>query len=266
VQFHPTAIDVGRDPAPLATEALRGAGAKLVDAQGRSFVPELAVRDVVARAIHRQREAGAGAFLDARDAVGEAFPTRFPSVFAACMAAGIDPRRAPIPVAPAAHYHMGGAASDLWGRTSLEGLSVAGECSSTGAHGANRLASNSLLEAVVFADRIAERLRDTGGPAEGAGDAALPPSLPQEARVRLRATMQAQVGVERDKAGLSSALETIDALAAQHGPANELIAARLIASAALAREESRGAHFRSDFPEAGAARRTFICEGRDVAA
>src|SRR5262249_36940615 len=142
VQFHPTAIDVGRDPAPLATEALRGEGAKLVNAKGDAFVAELAPRDVVARAIHKERQAGRGAFLDARKAIGAHFPEAFPTVFAACMEAGLDPRVDLIPVAPAAHYHMGGIVSDSWGRATLEGLSIAGECASTGAHGANRLASN----------------------------------------------------------------------------------------------------------------------------
>src|SRR5581483_4055760 len=116
VQFHPTAMDLGRDPAPLATEALRGEGAVLIDGSGRRFMAdyhpaaELAPRDVVARAIHAEREAGRGAFLDAREAVGEAFPHEFPAVFAACLAGGVDPRRQPIPVAPACHYHMGGIA------------------------------------------------------------------------------------------------------------------------------------------------------------
>jgi len=166
VQFHPTAIDIGADPAPLATEALRGEGSRLVDAAGEPFMlrhhpqGDLAPRDVVARAIHREREAGRGTFLDCRDSVGSLFPERFPAVFGACMAAGIDPRVAPIPVAPAAHYHMGGIVTDVWGRTTVPGLSAFGECASTGAHGANRLASNSLLESAVFAARIATRLRE----------------------------------------------------------------------------------------------------------
>ncbi|MBL8551884.1 MAG: L-aspartate oxidase [Hyphomonadaceae bacterium] len=258
VQFHPTAIDVGRDPAPLATEALRGAGAKLVDREGASFVSELDTRDVVARAIHRQRQAGRGAYLDARAAIGAEFPAHFPNVFAACMAAGVDPRTDLIPVAPAAHYHMGGVASDLWARASLEGLSVIGECSSTGAHGANRLASNSLLEAVVFAHRAAERLREEDAPPAENGAADLPPSLPQEARAALRGLMQGDVGVERERAGLTRAIEGIETLSRTYGRANELLAADLIARAALGREESRGAHYRSDFPRAAAPRRTFL--------
>jgi L-aspartate oxidase len=261
VQFHPTAIDIGRDPAPLATEALRGDGARLVNGDGDAFVSELAPRDVVARAIHRERLAGRGAFLDAREAVGDAFPEHFPTVFAACMSHGLDPRRDLIPVAPGAHYHMGGIASDLWGRSTLEGLSVVGECASTGAHGANRLASNSLLEAVVFAQRIAERLRDSQIAAPGrAADATLPPPFPDAERARLRTAMQAHVGVERNADGLKTALEEIDRIEVRAGGANELIAARLIARAALAREESRGAHFRSDFPDERPVQRTFIFE------
>jgi L-aspartate oxidase len=259
VQFHPTAIDVGRDPAPLATEALRGEGAHLVNAQGLAFVSDLAPRDVVARAIHMEREAGRGAFLDARSAVGDRFPEHFPTVFAACMAAGVDPRTELIPVAPAAHYHMGGIAIDLWGRTTLEGLWAVGECTSSGAHGANRLASNSLLEAVVFAHRIADQLRDDGGArANGSLRAEAPPALPEPVRAELRALMQTHAGVVREKAGLTKAQTRIDDLMKQHGRANALIAARLIVAASLAREESRGGHYRSDFPNAKTPARTFI--------
>lgn len=259
VQFHPTAIDIGRDPAPLATEALRGEGAHIVNAKGEAFVSDLAPRDVVARAIHLERAAGRGAFLDAREAVGAAFPQAFPTVFAACMSAGLDPRISPIPVAPAAHYHMGGVVTDIWGRTTLDGLWAVGECASTGAHGANRLASNSLLEAVVFAHRIAERLREAETPAPAAVEKVHAPlPLPAAARAELRALMQAHAGVVREAAGLKLALDRIDSLREAHGQAHPLVAARLIVSAALAREESRGAHFRSDFPHAANPQRTFL--------
>lgn len=258
VQFHPTAIDIARDPAPLATEALRGEGAELVNGKGEPFVPNLAPRDVVARAIHRERQAGRGAFLDAR-VVGSAFPAHFPTVFAACMSAGVDPRVAVIPIAPAAHYHMGGVATDAWGRTSVEGLWAVGECASTGAHGANRLASNSLLEAVVFAHRIAERLRDTSATALLPTEPAKPPpALPEPARTELRALMQAHANVERNASGLAQALGRIDALCEEHGHADALIAARLIVNAAACRQESRGAHFRSDFPHAAEPKRSFL--------
>ena len=180
VQFHPTAIMVGRDPAPLATEALRGEGATLINDRGERFMQalhplaELAPRDIVARGVFAEIAAGRGAFLDAREALGARFAEKFPTVYASCLAAGIDPATQPIPVAPAAHYHMGGIAVDAQGRTSLKGLWAGGEVSSTGAHGANRLASNSLLEAVVYAARIAEdiagqQIEAAGKPAADAG-------------------------------------------------------------------------------------------------
>jgi L-aspartate oxidase len=267
VQFHPTAIDIGRDPAPLATEALRGEGAHLINAKGESFVSDLAARDVVARAIHIEREAGRGAFLDAREAVGAKFPDHFPTVFAACMTAGLDPRTTPIPVAPAAHYHMGGIATDIWGRTTLEGLSAVGECASTGAHGANRLASNSLLEAVVFANRIADRLRnDAKASPAPLEPVQTPPALPEAARNELRALMQTHAGVVRNAEGLSRALGRVDALCDAHGEAHAFIAARFILHAALARKESRGGHYRSDFPDASAPVRTFLIAAELAAA
>lgn len=267
VQFHPTAIDVGRDPAPLATEALRGEGSRLIDKAGRAFMldyspaGDLASRDVVARAIQSERRAGRGAFLDCRKSVGDHFPQHFPTVFEACMSAGIDPREAPIPVAPAMHYHMGGVAADLWGRTTLEGLSVCGESSSTGAHGANRLASNSLLEAVVFAERVARRLRDAE--LKQAKDAAgvLPPQLPDAELAELRGHMHAEAGVTRDGPGLAGCLDWIDGCEARVGPALALTASRLIVSAALQREESRGGHFRADFPDIKPPARSFIRAG-----
>jgi len=162
VQFHPTAIMVGRDPAPLATEALRGEGATLINNNGERFMQaihplaELAPRDIVARGVFAELAAGRGAFLDARQALGPRFAERFPTVHASCLAGGLDPATQPIPIAPAAHYHMGGIASDEQARSSLSGLWVVGECASTGLHGANRLASNSLLEALVFGARAAK--------------------------------------------------------------------------------------------------------------
>jgi L-aspartate oxidase len=164
-----------------------------------------------------------------------------------------------IPVAPAAHYHMGGVATDLWGKTSAPGLSAIGECASTGAHGANRLASNSLLEAMVFAFRVATRLRDERAVAPSDTHATLTPALPHEVLQELRAVMSAEVGVVRDAAGLRRAGDTIDGWIEAHGAASALIAARLVAQAALAREESRGGHYRADFPEtATTPQRTFI--------
>jgi L-aspartate oxidase len=254
VQFHPTAIDVGADPAPLATEALRGEGARLVDAAGEAFMTryhpaaELAPRDVVARAIAVERAAGRGAFLDARDAVGPAFPEHFPAVFAACMAAGLDPRREPIPVLPAAHYHMGGIATDLDGRTSLRGLLAVGECASTGVHGANRLASNSLLEAAVFGRRAGVAARESADEASRPASGQAAPDLPATVLAELRGRMSRDAGVVRDRAGLCGLLAWIDTQTAIHGPALALVSARLVAAAALDRRESRGAHCRADFP------------------
>ncbi len=272
VQFHPTAMDVGRDPAPLATEALRGEGARLINTDGTPFMiryhraGELAPRDEVARAIQSELLAGRGAFLDASTAVGTAFPEHFPTVFACAMAAGIDPRIRPIPVAPAAHYHMGGVASDLWGQSTVSGLSVCGECAATGAHGANRLASNSLLESLVFADRIAQRLRGADLPACGDGAASLAPRLDDAVFQALRGHMSAACGVVRDAEGLAGVLAWIDETGGAHGPAAPLRVARLIAAAALARRESRGGHYRRDAPQpVEPPRRTFLAREGDSA-
>jgi L-aspartate oxidase len=276
VQFHPTALDVARDPAPLATEALRGEGATIVDRDGVRFMAdihpdaELAPRDVVARAVHEARVSGRGAFLDCRKAIGKEFPERFPTVHAACKAAGLDPITQPIPIAPAAHYHMGGIHTDGLGRTSLDGLWAAGEVAATGAHGANRLASNSLLEAVVFAARIAEDVqgllpnhRVVRWSGQSAGDAPQQSDGDSVIMQRLRPLMSRHVGVVRDRQGLAMALDEIARLeAAARTPSilNALAAAKLIAAAALRREESRGGHFRSDFPEPdpAQARRSFV--------
>ncbi|WP_336969726.1 L-aspartate oxidase [Brevundimonas aurantiaca] len=256
VQFHPTAIDVGLDPAPLATEALRGEGARLIDGAGAFLLGEeadadLKPRDVVARAVHAARTAGRGAFLDARTAVGEGFPHEFPAVFAACMRAGLDPRVSPIPVMAACHYHMGGVAADAEGRTTVPGLYAVGECAATGVHGANRLASNSLLEAAAFGRRAG---RVASGETGGGRPVATPlaPDLPEAALAELRTAMTAQAGVVRDEAGLTALIALIDRLEARHGPAACLLAARLIAQAALDRHESRGGHYRADYPQKAA--------------
>ena len=256
VQFHPTAINIGRDPAPLATEALRGHGAVLTRSDGVRFMPryhaqgELAPRDDVARAIFAEIEAGRSPYLDCRHAVGESFPHEFPTVFESCMSAGIDPRRGLIPVAPAVHYHMGGLATDSYGQTNLEGLFALGECSATGVHGANRLASNSLLEATVFGGRAAEYILDNEFAPKRAGTIRVQPwlSMGPDVTQTLRRAMTANCGVRRNAAKLNQLLQLIDDLIHQVGRANPLIAARLIAAGALAREESRGGHFRDDFP------------------
>jgi L-aspartate oxidase len=283
VQFHPTALLTAEDPLPLLTEALRGEGATLVDGRGERFMPaehplaELAPRDIVARAIWRRTQAGEQVFLDARAAVGERFPERFPTVFARCRAHGFDPRHELLPVTPAAHYHMGGVAVDLAGRASLPGLWACGEVASNGLHGANRLASNSLLEALVYGAEVGEAVADEAAPRPdarsvwGAARLLAPSSeVADESghdhlRGRVRTLLWEQVGVARDEAGLREVVAALEALAEGHpglrGEArNVLTVGRLLAAAALRRRESRGAHYRSDFPaaDAAAAQRTLV--------
>jgi L-aspartate oxidase len=262
VQFHPTAIDIGRDPAPLATEALRGEGAVLVNRRGERFMPrlhpdaELAPRDIVARGVFAEIAAHRGAFLDARTAIGTAFAERFPTVNATCLSAGIDPAREPIPVAPAAHYHMGGVATDARGRTSLTGLWAAGEVAATGLHGANRLASNSLLEAVVTGARVADDIKAALPEAEEPRPArdVLTERRIDGARATddLRALMSAKVGVIRNGVGLNEALTAIariERTASSPALVNMATAALLVTAAAWRRRESRGGHYRSDYPD-----------------
>jgi L-aspartate oxidase len=279
VQFHPTAVDIGRDPAPLATEALRSEGAIIIDQRGYRFMldrhadAELAPREVVARTVSEYRASGRGAFLDCRSLATD-FAERYPTLYAACVEAGIDPTEQPIPIAPAAHYHMGGIHVDGVGRSTLDGLWACGEVASTGADGANRLASNSLLEAVVYAARVAH---DVHGllPSHrmtrwsGSEESELPfePENDGDAIGVLRATMSRHVGVVRDRTGLSEALLTIERLSERvHGPQvrNALVTAKLITAAALKREESRGSHYRSDYPlpDPDLAVRTFMTLAR----
>lgn len=280
VQFHPTAIMVGRDPAPLATEALRGEGAVLINGAGERFMlsldplAELAARDIVARGVFAEVASGRGAFLDATKALGAKFADHFPTVYASCIAAGIDPATQPIPVAPAAHYHMGGIAVDEHGRTSIEGLWAGGEVSCTGAHGGNRLASNSLLEAVVYAARIAEDIDGKPFPAPR-GRLVLPAPLRGTATATetdIRNLMSAKVGVIRDGDGLADAVRRFGEIERNGSSAalrNMAAAALLVSTAAWQRRESRGAHFRSDYPtESETAKRTQITlsHAREVAA
>lgn len=273
MQFHPTALASGRDPMPLLTEALRGEGALLVDDTGRRLMHglhpagELAPRDVVARGIWQSLARGRRTLLDARDAIGASFPERFPNVFELCQRDGLDPRVQPIPVAPAAHFHMGGIAVDAVGRASVPGLWAVGEDACTGAHGANRLASNSLLEAVVFAGRVAHDVRRYGdgrcrqlSPMPNVPPAAdLPREDPQDITSALRSLMWDRVGLVRDQTGLTAAIDGIELLTRRLGPCavearNMLEVARLVALAALWRRESRGAHYRHDHPTAAAGR------------
>jgi L-aspartate oxidase len=271
VQFHPTALAIGRDPMPLVTEAVRGEGAALLNDLGERFMlgvhpdAELAPRDVVARAIFEQQQRGRTVGLDARSAIGRQFPQAFPTVFRFCMEAGIDPRVQNIPVTPAAHYLMGGIAVDEWGRTSLPNLWACGETSATGVHGANRLASNSLLEALVYGSRVATDIANAR-PSKTASAAGRPirrdnPRRPSsdnttaaQALSDLRNVMYSNVGLVRNEFGLREALARIgeleSATASQAGELrNLLVVGRLIAEAALARPESRGSHYRSDYPQ-----------------
>ena len=255
VQFHPTALDVGRDPMPLASEAIRGDGAVLIDETGTRFMAgqgraELEPRDVVSRAVWRHLGAGHKVYLDTRAAFGAELPRRFPGIVAACRAAGIDPVAAPMPIRPATHYHMGGVAVDAKGRTSLPGLWACGETASTGLHGANRLASNSMLEAAATGIEVARDLAGRSFPR--LGTTARPRTLPTSdpaGLLAVRSVMSAHVGVLRDRAGLEHAMAALLPLATgRGGAAGPAQVGLMIAAAAWLRTESRGGHARTDFP------------------
>ncbi|MEU7347597.1 L-aspartate oxidase [Streptomyces bacillaris] len=284
VQFHPTVLFLGAESEgqqPLVSEAVRGEGAHLVDASGTRFMlgqhelAELAPRDIVAKAItRRMHEHGTEhMYLDARHFGARMWEQRFPTILAACRAHGIDPVTEPVPVAPAAHYASGGIRTDLRGRTTVPGLYACGEVACTGVHGANRLASNSLLEGLVFAERIAADIAETRPPrtepAEAAGDADAPvPLLAPEARTAIQRTMTQGAGVLRSAASLATAAEELEALhrsaaadADDPDPkvavpgvdtweaTNLLLVSRVLVAAAREREETRGCHWREDRPD-----------------
>lgn len=271
VQFHPTALDVDAAPLPLMTEALRGAGARLVDEYGigvtRCVHPlgDLAPRDVVARAVYDVQSVGRRVLLDATSLPNASVAETFPSVYESCRSYGIDPDRELIPVTPAAHYHMGGVAVDLDGRTSLPRLWAVGEAACTGLHGANRLASNSLLEAVVFGRRLGralDRVRHVGLPR-------LSPAIewdgpPDVSSLReLRVIMWSRMGLIRSGGGLAEALSLIARLRElipQHAVLcrSRLLLAEHMVLAALRRPWSCGAHYRSDSDPA----RELACDAR----
>lgn len=269
IQFHPTALAVedtasgrapGAAPMPLVSEAVRGEGAVLIDETGARFMEnELAPRDVVSRAVWHHLAQGHRVYLDARAALGDRFATRFPGITASCRARGVDPATMPIPISPAAHYHMGGIAVDADGRSTLPGLWACGEAACTGLHGANRLASNSLLEATVCGRRVAEDLI-ARTPASEAGaatartmprlavtmaPAATPVPASDPALELVRRIMSRDVGVLRDADGLERAVAELSPHAETSDSA---LLALMIAQAALARRESRGGHYRTDHP------------------
>lgn len=274
IQFHPTALRAEESPLPLISEAVRGEGGLLVNDRGERFMlqvdgrGELAPRDIVAREIYREKQAGREVFLDGRGI--PSFADRFPTITRLCMKNGIDPQHDLIPVVPAVHYMMGGVVTDLQGRSTLNGLYAVGEVGSTGVHGANRLASNSLLEAVVFSLKAAEACRRelsrlTLEPLKPKTPSLQPPYSPEELlrlkpsheeRIRdaMKEVMWEKAGIIRDERGLLEAKELLLLLYGGLPPVptaigNSLTAALLIVEGALRRRESRGAHFRRDYPE-----------------
>ncbi|MCM2394044.1 L-aspartate oxidase [Streptomyces albipurpureus] len=283
VQFHPTVLFLGTDSEgqqPLVSEAVRGEGAHLVDAAGIRFMvgqhelAELAPRDIVAKAImRRMREQGADhMYLDARHFGAQMWEHRFPTILAACRAHGIDPVTEPVPVAPAAHYASGGIRTDLQGRTTVPGLWACGEVACTGVHGANRLASNSLLEGLVFAERIAADIAERASlGALAAGPPQLPdtpcvlPLIDPDARAGIQRIMSLGAGVLRSAESLrdaAAALETVHSTAVSGDRAknaepgvdswetsNLLCVARVLTAAAQERAETRGCHWREDHPD-----------------
>ena len=275
-QFHPTALRLAGQPSFLISEAVRGEGALLFDTAGRRFMAdidpaaELAPRNIVALAeLAQMRATGSDhVLLDITHRDAAWLAARFPNIYRTCLAAGLDMARDRIPVSPAAHYTMGGVRTDTWGRTTLPGLYAVGEVTCTGVHGANRLASNSLLESVVFAHRLVTALFDRP-PAEvaaeppelTAGAQTLAPARPganPPSRGGLQALMWSEVGLEREGKRLAAAAEQLAAWEAalppsrtreDHELASLLSCSRLTSEAALLREESRGAHYRRDFPQ-----------------
>jgi L-aspartate oxidase len=288
VQFHPTALLLPGAPRFLLSEAMRGEGGRLVDARGRPFMAEvdprgdLAPRDIVARAIFDViRRTGAGVFLDMTALPADRVRRRFPMIAATCARHGLDIGRDRLPVAPCAHFMMGGVKTDLMARTSIPRLYAAGEVACTGVHGANRLASNSLLEGLVFGARAGAAVvtdEEAAPPPEGEPEVrrqvrAIAPEAVAAVADRLRRVMWERVGLLRDAAGLGEAIAEILRLESGLAPReprrpglearNMLFVGRLVTECALLRRESRGSHFRTDFPsrEPGRGRHSIIAPG-----
>jgi len=272
VQFHPTALKMAGVQPFLISEAVRGEGGVLRDTRGERFMPayhpraELAPRDVVARAIVERMEATGSdhVLLDVTHIDRGHVIARFPQIYRFCLDAGLDITREPVLVSPAAHYTMGGIRTNVWGETTLAGLYACGECACTGVHGANRLASNSLLETVVFAQRVVQRTIDTPDGSAPLTDDARDLSEPIAAeagpptREEVQSLMWADVGIVRDAEGLRRAKAVLSAWEASlPAPTNResqeladlVLCSRLVTESALLREESRGAHYRRDFPQ-----------------
>ena len=269
-QFHPTALRLPGAPPFLITEAMRGEGAVLRNNRGEAFMPgyhpqgDLAPRDVVSRSLlEEMRRTGDGpVVLDATHMPAERLAARFPSIYKTCLTHGLDITREPVPVSPAAHYMMGGVLTNTDGETTLPGLYACGEVACTGLHGANRLASNSLLETVVFGQRVVRRTLEGGwsGPRpEGAYELRAEPVLNGAPSLeRLQALNWSNVGIVRSREGLEEAAGVFASWEAsspsggdrpERELANMVTLGRLMAESALVREESRGAHYRTDFPE-----------------
>jgi L-aspartate oxidase len=246
VQFHPTVLNLRGAPRFLLTEALRGEGAHIVNEGGERFVDELLTRDEVSRAVFRQLTAreGAKVFLDITHVPAPVLQKKFRHVYSTCLNYGLDITRDRIPITPAAHYFMGGVGTDLTGRTTLPGLYAAGEVASTGVHGANRLASNSLLEALVFGQRTAAAMREEER-AEGGIDSIDVAPISVAINEDVRNITWRYAGIVRNAKDLKTGLKLLSEI---REDSNLLTVSRIIHECALARDESRGAHYREDFP------------------
>ncbi|MHB1544353.1 MAG: L-aspartate oxidase [Gammaproteobacteria bacterium] len=252
IQYHPTALDTGTQTLPLISEAVRGDGAILVDEKGNRFLAkapqaELAPRDQVARAVWFEREEGHQVFLDARKQPGADFPVWFPSIYAVCLARGLDPRKDLLPICPAVHYHMGGIEVDERGQAAIPGLWAVGEVAATGFHGANRLASNSLLEAVVCGHAVARSLADAPIPHRTHKVSERQP-IPSFESKAVSAILGRSMGVVRERMELEAALAQL-AAEMKGGEQPMALLGWVWVFAALQRIESRGAHFRQDHPD-----------------